>query len=269
MSNPNHRLRLPIGLLFFASLAVCSITFGAAGDLDPSFDADGKAITDFGKSDFAEGMVIQRSGKITVVGHDTETDPPRYYRDFVLARYLMDGNLDPAFGGGRVRTDFGGGSDSASDVVEQPDGRLVVAGWSAPGQQLQFAVARYNDDASLDSTFDGDGKALSLSERTEWPTPSHCNPMVGSSRPVRPVSPGAPTSRSSASLRPAASTRASMETGSCSRTFPAARTSSRPSACRATAGSSSPGWRFRAGISCSLATARMDASTRASTATER
>lgn len=160
MTNPNHRLRLPVGLLLVASLVLCSITFGAAGDVDPSFDTDGKAITDFGKSDFAEGMVIQRSGKITVVGHDTETDPPRYYRDFVLARYLTDGNLDPAFGGGRVRTDFGGGSDSASDVVEQPDGKLVVAGWSAPGQQLQFAVARYNDDASLDSTFDGDGKAL-------------------------------------------------------------------------------------------------------------
>jgi uncharacterized delta-60 repeat protein len=151
-------LRRPwiVSLALLLAVAVVPFAVGDAGDLDTSFDGDGKAITDFGKSEFAKGMAIQRDGKIVVVGLDTETDPPRYYRDFVLARYQRDGSLDPAFGGGRVRTDFAGFSDAAEGVVQQPDGKLLVGGWS--GQQLAFA--RYNADASLDSTFDGDGKTL-------------------------------------------------------------------------------------------------------------
>jgi uncharacterized delta-60 repeat protein len=145
---------VPLALLL--AVAIAPLAIGDAGDLDPSFDGDGKAITDFGKSEFAGGMAIQRDGKVVVVGHDTETNPPRYIRDFVLARYPGDGSLDPAFGGGRVRTDFAGASDSAEGVVEQPDGKLVVAGSSG----AQFAFARYNGDASLDSTFNGDGKAV-------------------------------------------------------------------------------------------------------------
>jgi uncharacterized delta-60 repeat protein len=150
------RKRPWVGLVILLAVAIPPLAVGDAGDLDPSFDADGKAITDFGKSEFAGGMAIQRDKKIVVVGHDTETDPPRYIRDFVLARYLSNGSLDAAFGGGRVRTDFAGASDSAEGVAEQPDGKLVVAGSSG----AQFAFARYNADASLDSTFDGDGKAL-------------------------------------------------------------------------------------------------------------
>jgi uncharacterized delta-60 repeat protein len=158
-----HALRRRFGLLALigAALVVTPLTLGNTGDLDPSFNGDGIATTDFGKSEFADGMVIQQNRRITVVGHDTETDPPHYYRDFVLARYLNDGSLDPAFGGGKVRTDFAGGSDAAAAVVEQSDGKLVVAGSSTSGPQLlQFALARYNDDASLDSTFDGDGMAV-------------------------------------------------------------------------------------------------------------
>ena len=143
----------PLALLL--AVAIVPLAVGDAGDLDSSFDGDGMVITDFGKNEYAHGMAIQRDGKIVVVGHDTEVNPPRYAGDFSLARYLSDGSLDPAFGGGRVRTDFAdGGSDAAEGVVEQPDGKLVVAGWSGS----QFAFARYNDDASLDLTFDGDGK---------------------------------------------------------------------------------------------------------------
>jgi uncharacterized delta-60 repeat protein len=134
-------------LALLLSVAIVPLAVGDAGDLDPSFDGDGMVITDFGKNEHAHGMAIQQDGKIVVVGSDTD-------RDFVLARYLSDGSLDPGFGGGRVRTDFDGNGDSAQGVVEQPDGKLVVAG----ATDSQFAFARYNSDASLDPTFDGDGK---------------------------------------------------------------------------------------------------------------
>ena len=170
MSKPKHeqrpkrRPRVGLLTLLVAGLVFSPLALAAAGDLDSSFDGDGKVITDFGKNEYAHGMAIQRDGKIVVVGGDTELDPPRYYRDFILARYLSDGSLDPSFGGGRVRTDFAGGSDEAQGVVEQPDGKLVVAGWTASEPGLQFAFVRYNADASLDPTFDGDGKAMVSSE---------------------------------------------------------------------------------------------------------
>src|SRR5262245_41461348 len=152
--------RLTLALSVAAALAFCTLAAGDAGDLDTSFDGDGKVVTDFGKSDFAEGMAIQRDGKVVVVGFDTENDPPRYYLDFILARYLANGSLDSTFGGGRVRTDFGEGSDLAHGVVAQPDGKLVVAGEAASAQSLQVALARYRDDGGLDPAFDGDGKAV-------------------------------------------------------------------------------------------------------------
>ena len=82
--------------------------------------------------------------------------------DFVLLRYCPNGSLDdgvncgaPGFGnGGRVITDFGGAShDSVMDAALQPDGKIVVVGTSSLYPQFDMAVARYNTNGSLDSTF--------------------------------------------------------------------------------------------------------------------
>src|SRR6266536_6168109 len=65
------------------------------------------------------------------------------------------GALDPSFGtGGQVTTDFGG-FDSAQAVAVQSDGKILAAGSSGGGD---FALARYNADGTLDSTFGSGGK---------------------------------------------------------------------------------------------------------------
>lgn len=65
------------------------------------------------------------------------------------------GALDPSFGtGGKLTTTFGALTGEGTAVALQPDGKIVVVGHYSG----QFAVARYNADGSLDSTFDGDGK---------------------------------------------------------------------------------------------------------------
>src|SRR5215475_3225206 len=67
------------------------------------------------------------------------------------------GALDAGFGvGGTVTTELGGPSDRATALVVQPDGKLVAAG---AGGDLDVALARYNPDGSLDSTFGIGGKA--------------------------------------------------------------------------------------------------------------
>ncbi len=120
----------------------------APGDLDPSFGSSGKVTTDFGGSDAASAVAIQTDGRIVAAGRSGSGD-------FALARYNVDGSLDPTFGSsGMVMTDFGG-SDAASAVAIQPDGRIVTAGRSGSGD---FALARYNADGSLDPSFGSGGK---------------------------------------------------------------------------------------------------------------
>jgi uncharacterized delta-60 repeat protein len=121
------------------------------GSLDPTFDGDGKVLTDFGGFDFALGVAIQTDGKIVAAGFAGAGANPS---NFALARYNADGSLDPSFDGdGRVMTAFG--------VAIQADGKIVAAGRSYAGARpFDFALARYNPDGSLDPSFDGDGRVL-------------------------------------------------------------------------------------------------------------
>jgi uncharacterized delta-60 repeat protein len=147
------------------------VRYNSDGSLDTTFDGDGKVTTDFGlSSDEGLSVAIQADGKILVVGSSFQSG---IGRDFALARYNVDGSLDDAtagdstpgdsFGsGGKVTTDLGSWYDRACSVVIQADGKIVVAGQSDQGATgYDFALARYNSDGSLDTTFDGDGKVTS------------------------------------------------------------------------------------------------------------
>jgi uncharacterized delta-60 repeat protein len=77
---------------------------------------------------------------------------------------LSAGQLDPTFGnGGLVTTDVPGATnDYAADItVTQPDGKIVVVG-TISVVNTGLAVARYNADGSLDTTFGSGGKAVFL-----------------------------------------------------------------------------------------------------------
>ena len=80
--------------------------------------------------------------------------------DFALARYNSEGTLDNSFDSdGKLTTDFDGRDDSAISVAIQADGKIVVVGWSySVATNNDIAMARYNANGSLDTSFDGDGK---------------------------------------------------------------------------------------------------------------
>ena len=128
--------------------------------LDPTFGIGGKATaTAFGGDRSA--MALQADGKIVMVGGT--------FTDFILARFNADGSLDTSFGvgGGKVITDMGSGNrpEEATAVAIQPDGKIVVAGYTAipnvppaPPLPPTFALARYNTDGSLDTSFGTGGR---------------------------------------------------------------------------------------------------------------
>jgi uncharacterized delta-60 repeat protein len=135
-------------VVFATSLLATAPAEAAPGDLDPTFSGDGKQTTDFGGAGGgAQGVAIQDDGKIVAVGASQG--------DFALARYRTDGSLDASFAGdGTLITDFGPGGSVASDVAFQANGKIVAVGGAG-----NSALARYNADGSLDTTFGGDGTA--------------------------------------------------------------------------------------------------------------
>ena len=131
----------------------------APGDLDLAFGRGGKVTTDFTASnDIANAAALQADGKIVAVGIRF-VGISAATGDFVVARYNTDGSIDRTFGNrGSVVTDFGM-TESASAVAIQPDGKIVVAGGTYPTFPFLgfYALARYNPDGSLDTTFGNSG----------------------------------------------------------------------------------------------------------------
>jgi uncharacterized delta-60 repeat protein len=130
------------------------VRYNVDGSLDASFGG-GIVATNFGfSSAFGGALAIQTDGKIVAAG--------RAGTDFLLARYTAGGSLDASFGsGGIVTTDFGGAIfDAAFGVALQSNGKLVAAGSAigAFGSSADFAVARYNTDGSLDTSFGSGGR---------------------------------------------------------------------------------------------------------------
>ena len=68
----------------------------------------------------------------------------------MIACYNADGTLDKNFGsGGITTTDFGFDDDRANAVALQSDGSIVAAGYSANGNDKDYAVARYLPNLKL------------------------------------------------------------------------------------------------------------------------
>jgi uncharacterized delta-60 repeat protein len=76
--------------------------------------------------------------------------------------YAAPGDLDPSFGGdGKVTTNFriDAFSSEAYGVAVQSDGKIIAGGGYG-----SFALVRYNTDGSLDTSFGGGGRVMSLIE---------------------------------------------------------------------------------------------------------
>lgn len=131
----------------------------SGGTPDATFGTGGIVTTDFSNSyDYATSVAIQSDGKIVVAGESSGTTTPI---TFALARYNPNGSLDTTFGtNGRVTTAFPGTNCGASGVVIQPDGKIIAAGnreLNTPATNYDFALARYNPDGSLDTSFGSGG----------------------------------------------------------------------------------------------------------------
>ena len=134
------------------------VRYNANGSFDTTFGIGGKVRTSISTDSTAKAVAVLSGNKIIVAG---ESRNGSNY-DFAVVKYNSDGTLDTSFGGGDgiVTTDFGSTNDEVNDLAIQSDGKIVVVGSTYVNNAKIFAVARYNADGTLDTTFDSDGKVV-------------------------------------------------------------------------------------------------------------
>jgi uncharacterized delta-60 repeat protein len=134
------------------------------GSLDINFNNSGILTTVIGKSSSGNSVAIQTDGKILLAGFSTAGT------GLAMSRYNTNGTLDNGFDGdGILIMEFRFSHEKANSIAIQSDGKIVLAGFSNTdplptynfNSEYFFAIARYNKDGSLDSSFDGDGKLTS------------------------------------------------------------------------------------------------------------
>ncbi len=137
--------------------------YDSQGALDPTFGGDGLVATEFTDSVASQGtdVALGSDGTILAAGWAHHQTAAGFRDRFTLARYLTDGTLDPIFSGdGMVSTGFPnprGRGARAFGVAIQGDGGIVTLG-TAFGRHSRFALARYEEDGTLDPTFGDDGR---------------------------------------------------------------------------------------------------------------
>ena len=139
-------------------LLIVAGAFGQAGSNDPSFNPSDQG---YGYGDGCwsglSALALQSDGKILVGGSNSNTSAfsvQGFGYGSVLVRLNANGTADPAFNAPIVTPVV----RSASRVVLQPDGKILIAGtfWTVNGVTVNN-IARLNTDGSIDATFNPGG----------------------------------------------------------------------------------------------------------------
>lgn len=140
---------------FLGNVLICR--YHANGSIDNSFGING--YVDLSGSPLTAGspIVIQEDDKIVVLSAQINNSTNTV--QFRVERLNVDGAIDDSFAtSGTAITDFGFQQNFPVALALQNDGKIVASG-NGNGRNL---IARYNTNGSLDNSFDGDGKVVTL-----------------------------------------------------------------------------------------------------------
>jgi len=131
----------------------CALRLNSDGTLDTSFNGTGKIVASLSLQNQGYATAIQADGKILIAGYCFVS-----INRFCLLRFNSDGTPDTSFNGtGSVTTQLNSDNAFAYAMALQPDGKIVLAG-SCTRATVDFCLARYLPDGSVDSSFNGTGQ---------------------------------------------------------------------------------------------------------------
>ncbi len=142
-------------LILIASILITSkIVVGQPGALDNSFGVGGHiSFGDATTFALAHDIVVQPDGKIVTAGY--QFGQAFSFAD--ISRFDANGTWDFTFNAAQYVY------YSLQTIALQPDGKILFGGSDPNGS---FLVLRLNNDGSADSTFDGDGMAITVLNTT-------------------------------------------------------------------------------------------------------
>jgi uncharacterized delta-60 repeat protein len=150
------------GNYFFGSAGDILITrYNSDGLLDSGFHFDGLVTFEYFQRTYnLNSLIIQNvegDERILAAGSSTINGNA----DFLLTRTFLNGNPDGSVGqdpiDGHRTTPVGSGDDVAYAAAVYPNDKMIAAGSSHNGANLDFALVRYEWFGQLDPTFDTDG----------------------------------------------------------------------------------------------------------------
>ncbi len=132
--------------------------FNFDGTIDASFGGNGTTIIDplIGAKDVVNAMDITTDGKIVLAGYVEGIS-----KDYVIVRLTQDGIPDTSYNGNGYLIIGGNSADEVwTDVVAEPDGRIIAAGYTYENQQSDYVFVRTESDGSPVTTFGTNGVAI-------------------------------------------------------------------------------------------------------------
>jgi uncharacterized delta-60 repeat protein len=142
-----HFIRLS---LLSVSLVLTVQILAAPGDLDLTFNGTGKSVVGFGlTNDEIRATAIQPDGKVITAGNADST--------IAVVRFNVDGSPDNTFGKHGKVIPPSSSIENCSAVIVQPDGKIIIGGFSATSADIDFTLIRFNPDGSFDTTFGTNG----------------------------------------------------------------------------------------------------------------
>ena len=139
--------------------------YNTDGTVDNAFGTNGKVATALGLGSISKNTATQTDGKIILVGNSKHLlGPVSAVVDFNVLRYNSNGILDTSFNeDGIISEKIESSNDNGRIVLKQDDGKLLLIGvqkYNALNTigNSEIAMARYNQDGSLDNSFGLNGK---------------------------------------------------------------------------------------------------------------
>jgi uncharacterized delta-60 repeat protein len=142
--------------------------YNSDGTVDNTFGTNGKVFTALGLGSITKQTTTQADGKILLVGYSKYVFQAPFVIDFNVLRYNSDGTLDSSFSeDGIISEKIESSSDNGSIVLKQNDGKLLLIGNQRNNKQnasrnSEIAMARFNQNGSLDVSFGTNGKSISV-----------------------------------------------------------------------------------------------------------
>ncbi|MEP7128872.1 MAG: T9SS type A sorting domain-containing protein, partial [Chitinophagales bacterium] len=141
--------------------AVLTFKLNSSGQLDNTYGNDGKAIYDLSSSDDM-AYAIKRSPVDNKIFLGGKIGAPNFENDFMVMAITDAGKIDSSFGTNGLSTLNMKANDIGLDLAVQSNGRIVVGGTAGSGFAANdFAICRFNQDGTIDSTFGTNGSTLS------------------------------------------------------------------------------------------------------------